>query len=568
MIPDTLKTDDSRLERTTGRRNSFPSRLWDRFFGSVGLEKVFVLLLFLAVPFLALYNLKYNPRPWHDEGSLLSVSRTLTNDGVYAGKTSDGYETFGAVQSVGPTVILPIAAVYKFFGVGLIQGRYVIAVYMILTLLGYFLLSKELFGRTTALLAAFLLLSSQGAEILLMGRKVSGDVPALGFFIFACYFWLRGSNTKNHWLTAAAGLFLGAAIVTKAQYLLMSIGTLVFLALLDLVYFRQRMTGNIIVIGGIAISIWGVWWLWQVNYFGFETFTKNTEKLQLVMSATMGINIRLTIQAIRLLFSQWSGNFYYFWGFFGILYIGLLNFKKKRGNQVLVFLLLFTLVWLAYLVFWINPWPDNYFVPAAIIPTFVSKLCSDLLVNLKSSWGLLWEDIKKIFRGQTIISPLATNVLGSGIAVASLLLMSGYQFQNQVREYVLDKKGNVEINDRTPKEFGYPWEIAEYLDETVPEDTVIETWDRELNILTNHNYHSPDQLNLAMAYGAIYRGKPYNYSLGDEYFQAHKPGLVIIGWFSRFTGIYDEDYLLEHYKLIKVCGDGMWRYDVYQIAAP
>src|SRR6476620_1475724 len=90
-----------------------------------------ILILIGLLPilfFLIFYNLGTNPRPWHDEGTYLDLARTLAEDGVYAVRNSDGYQTFGAIQSVGPTVIVPIALSFKLFGTGIIQGRAVTAI--------------------------------------------------------------------------------------------------------------------------------------------------------------------------------------------------------------------------------------------------------------------------------------------------------------------------------------------------------------------------------------------------------------------------------------------------------
>jgi hypothetical protein len=92
-------------------------------------EKIIAAAVLALAAFLLFYNLDLNPRPWQDEGAVASVAKSLVQNGVYATKTSDGYETYGGVQSVGPTVVLPIALAYRLWGVGLVQGRWVMALY-------------------------------------------------------------------------------------------------------------------------------------------------------------------------------------------------------------------------------------------------------------------------------------------------------------------------------------------------------------------------------------------------------------------------------------------------------
>ena len=54
-----------------------------------------------------------------------------------------------------------------------------------------------------------------------------------------------------------------------------------------------------------------------------------------------------------------------------------------------------------------------------------------------------------------------------------------------------------------------PLEIAKYLDDNVPLDALVETWEPELGFLTNHNYHYPPQILLNTAVQYIWtQGQP------------------------------------------------------------
>ncbi|MCG8352470.1 MAG: glycosyl transferase, partial [Chloroflexales bacterium] len=109
-------------------------------------------LIMLAL-LLAFVNLPYAPRTWFDEGSHLHVPKTLVQHGVYADISSEGFRYFGPTIGVGPTVMLPIAAAFKFTGVGLLQGRLVIVAYLLLALGVFYLLARRLYGAWVALLA-------------------------------------------------------------------------------------------------------------------------------------------------------------------------------------------------------------------------------------------------------------------------------------------------------------------------------------------------------------------------------------------------------------------------------
>src|SRR5512140_2063377 len=85
----------------------------------------------LAVYFFAFHNLTRFPATWFDEGSHLHVPKTLVQKGVYADISSEGFRYYGPTIGVGPTVMLPIAAMFKLFGIGLLQARIVMALYLI-----------------------------------------------------------------------------------------------------------------------------------------------------------------------------------------------------------------------------------------------------------------------------------------------------------------------------------------------------------------------------------------------------------------------------------------------------
>src|SRR4051812_42311390 len=94
-------------------------------------------LLMLIV--LATFNLTTWPATWFDEGSHLMVPKSLVLFGVYADYDSSGFRYFGPSTGVGPTVLLPIAAMFKVFGVGLLQARLVVAVYLVLAVITVYL---------------------------------------------------------------------------------------------------------------------------------------------------------------------------------------------------------------------------------------------------------------------------------------------------------------------------------------------------------------------------------------------------------------------------------------------
>ncbi len=529
-------------------------------------EWIVLALLVVSAPILTYYNLGSNPRPWHDEGSYLSLAKTLATDGVYAVRASDGYQTFGAVQSVGPTLILPIALSFKWFGVGLVQGRAVAATFALLTLAVFLACGWKLFGRRTALLATIFLLSSPAVGFLLYGRPAFGEIPALGFLLAGWYLWSQGVRSNRRWLYVAAGVLVGAAMVTKSQYVIVGFGALALLALLELFYYRQGRIGSLILMGLVAGLCVAAWWAWQEAYFGLATFQENAAKLAVLARSTTGFNLHNTVEAIKSLVGSGSGYFYFFWGFLALVYAGALCLRRTKEGLTLAFLWLFAVVWLGYFTFWIIPWSRYIFPAAALTAFFVAKLCVDLAAGLAPSIQALWGELRQFGLGRGQLSAPAVVGLGTLTGLLTLGLLTGYQLQRTIRSDVLDKVGVEPGYFVSPPQFADPEQAAAFLDKNVSKDAVIETWERELSILLpDHRYHFPDQSLLAHADTFVYSGGALDYVLGADYFNQVRPDYVVVGWYARFNQIYDLDFLTQHGKLIGSIGDGEWRYDVYQL---
>jgi hypothetical protein len=156
-------------------------------------------------------------------------------------------------------------------------------------------------------------------------------------------------------------------------------------------------------------------------------------------------------------------------------------------------------------------------------------------------------------------------------AMAGLLTMVFgmlYQFQKVVRSDVLDRYGVDEILNVSPPQFYAPQQAADYLNQSIDKGKVIETWERELGILTDHNYHYPDQVMLAQVHLRLYRGGNNVYGLGDEYFLKVRPDYLVIGWYSRSNNIYDMNAVDKFGEKIATFGSGEWRYDIYKLQFP
>ncbi|MEP7187929.1 MAG: glycosyltransferase family 39 protein [Roseiflexaceae bacterium] len=501
---------------------------------------IYIVLLVVSLT-LALYNLEYSPRTWQDEGGTLSLARTLVEDGVYAIRNSDGYQTFGTVQSVGPTVVLPIALSFKLFGVGLLQARLVMSLWLIVTLFAFYSLGRELFGMRSAALAVLLILSFPFGLVML-GRQALGEVPGICLLLAGSLAWIRAIRASSYRYYALTGLLFGLAMITKSQYIVMIGGTLILCAPLTIWYFKRSIKpiAGIIFIAFTCVVLWTVW---QIMYFGIPTFQENAGKMSSLAKVTAGLNPSNTIIAVKYILGPASTYFYYFLGFPALIYIGFGCLQRNEENIVTCSLLIFTLLCLAYYIFWIIPVPIYALAPMTITAFFVAKLLSDIIPATKFSLALLRKELREHVAG-----PMTRRI----VLIISIGGMLSFLIGTQVSAALLD-------NDTRPQEF------ATVLNQSVADTAVIETWERELGSLTSHKYHYPDQSVLQVTQAERFLNTPHKQLYGEAYFKQFHAEYLVIGWYGRYADIYDSNYLRQHACLLSTIGSNEWRYELYHI---
>ena len=318
--------------------------------GKVTWESAVLVLLIVVAPFLTFYNLEYNPRPWHDEGSYLALAKTLVTDNVYAVHSSDGYQTFGAVQSVGPTVLLPIALSFKLLGVGVLQGRIVAGIFALLTLAVFYSCGLVLFGRRTALISIILLLASPAVGFFLYGRPAFGEIPALGFLLGGLACLGRRRSFRSALVDPIAGLLIGAAMVTKS-HIPLSWGPPRSRCLSSWISFTfvRVSFGGLLVVGLVALGCVAAWWLWQLAYFGEATFQENAAKMRRTRQQYDGVSSSHDDRSDQITGRPCHGILLLLLGVPGLIYVGFMCMHRNKDAVILSFLWLFACLWLGLL---------------------------------------------------------------------------------------------------------------------------------------------------------------------------------------------------------------------------
>jgi len=485
-----------------------------------------------AVCFLMFYNLERYPAPWFDEGLNLQAAKNVALHGQYGLHSMEGFVAFHPAIQTGPTVVLPIAATFRLAGVGILQARVVVVFYTILALAAFYCLVRKTHNRRVALLASLLLIFTfdhESTSFIVMGRQVLGEVPTLAFLWLGVLVWFRAGENHRWSTLIGSGALWGLAMLTKVQCALILPVALIVFWLFDRVTKKELRIRQVLVpilVGGLCVS---VWYGYQMLILGIADFWQQSTAL-----GSAGVMHFLRISPRRTLGSliQLSGSQLILFGLPGMLYtIGLGLRRREKSTHRRIFLVVFTLVWLGWYALLSIGWMRYAFVPAVMSTIFTAQL----LMDLRDWAGQRYQDCPQ--RPTFGLRQLAIG----GIVV--MLLSSGM--------LPLVKK-IVQAPDNGLQEF------AHYLNANIPQDAVIESWEWEVDLLTDRTYHHPpyeitNALTERMWYGAPVSPQVYD-------FLAFHPDYLIRGPFARWTGIYPQD-LLQYCSLVVTIGE----YELYRV---
>ncbi|MBC7227808.1 MAG: glycosyltransferase family 39 protein [Thermoflexales bacterium] len=491
------------------------------------MKRVVAIISIAALLFLALYNLTDYPLTWFDEGSHLHVPKTLVRFGVYADYSSEGFRYYGPTVGVGPTVMLPIAAAFKLFGIGLLQARLVMVLYLLAATYAFYRLATVLGGHRLAWVATALLVTSRGVSLIEYGRQVLGEVPGLFFMVAGLSLWLAAWEKAGWGRLVGVGLLLGLAMITKNQYLLVLVPTIGLAWLANLVYYRTAPQRVFVIPGLVSIACWALWQIYMIVYLGPATASENLEMLrQQTASAALVFSPGLMKESLKYLLSQDV----YLGMLLPVLVYGfVISLPRQREGQrwgTLFILVVLNLTW--YVVASIG-WPRYAFPGLTIASLFVAGFFQRLTEGFWVGGKALWQAL----RGRE--PDLQRHALRWALLVL-LLMMIVRPLLYTVRQVVLPPPN-------------IPVKMAAYLEQHVPHDALIETFEPEMGFLTDHNYHFAPTIILQQAVRHVWLGGPPP-SEGYDFVQKEHPDYVLVGPFAHWIDLYPEDMLTEHYRLV------------------
>ena len=470
-------------------------------------------LAFAALLFVATWNLAAWPPTWFDEGSHLMVPKTLVRLGVYADYDSAGFRYFGPTLGVGPTVLVPIAGVFELAGVGLLQARAVMALYLVLAVVAFHSLARKLASEAAALLAAILLVVAPAVGTLEFGRQVLGEVPAFCFLCLGLNLLVSNAAAARLPRLLAAGALLGLAAVTKYQLLgVMLLGLATAWALSR---WRGREPLRVFVVPGIAaLGVFAAWQLCLFGYLGPSSFGENVRFFrQSAGGAAFAFSPDRLSAAVRQLLEP------------GMLLGALVPavaygtaraLRPDDGAHGWRLVLAFTVAALSWFVVASIGW-RRYAYPGAALA------CIPAAAFLVEGLGL------HVPAGRSPRPALLPWVGAAWIAAMVLLPLP----------VVLPR-----IVAPGPR---HAAAMAEVVNLEVPPGATIATWEPEMTFLTDHRYRVPPQTLLPVAVAHVWAGGPppssqYDFTIGGA------PDYVLEGPFARGIGLYPEDRLHREYE--------------------
>ncbi len=494
--------------------------------------------------FLLLYNLTDYPKTWFDEGSHLHVPKAFVLFGVYADYSSEGFRHYGPTIGVGPTVMLPIAAVFQFVGVGLLQARLVMVLYLAAAGAIFFMLARHLLGTRAAWIALALLITSPAIDMVEFGRQVLGEVPGLAFMAGGFLLWFARWRSARWWELLLIGLLFGLSVVTKYQYLLVLGATLLSAWGMNLLFFKRPQ--RLFLIPGIVTGVvFGVWQLFTLVYLGPATIGENLASLrEFTAGAAAVFSTDLMMRSLGELFSQKA----FLWMLFpALIFSGWWLIRPQRASgtaatiaatdrrhqlAILYVLVVVNLVW--YVVASVS-WLRYAFVGLAFSTLFVSLTFSELTGEFRI--GPLWQALRS---GQWLRGAGGLLLM---LLLAAMIVAPGARLVVRIATAPADDSA----------------QMARVMDANVSPAALVETWEPQMGFLTDHSYHYPPQLLLNRTVRQKWMGETPVSELYD--FREFAPDYVLVGEFGRWVDVYPQERLqAAGYELIESLG----QYELYR----
>ena len=506
-------------------------------------EPLLIALLGLGTLALGLYHLTAYPAPWFDEGWYLHIARNLARFGQYAVLSSEGFRYDDTALAVAPTLYLPIALVFRLAGVGLLQARLVMVLYLLATVVAFYLTARRLYGYPVAAAAAYLFLLQAEDDpftaTLYMGRQAMGEIPALLFFLLGTLAFLKALEPPSRspqtsrerplpLSVLVSGFLFGLAMVTKLQYVFFIPPALLLTALVAHLFLRRPLWRPALLALTAGLLTLAAWY----GCLGLLVGRENLAAILRGLSAASSPQVRVfSLHTIAQ-----GGKFllrskFLVFGLPALLYGFAQALRRDRRDTPTLFLGAFILTGLGWYVVASIGWPRYTYPFLAVGNIFIAWLLDDL-----------GDGFHLHIRSPRFVRAIAVLLL--------LLLLPLASFRLVARDIL------------SPPDSGYE-AFTRAVWTTVPPGRVIETWEWELTVVDEaHLYHLPPTPLLNNLIARVYFGAPA--SPGDYPFLAFDPDYIAVGRFARWTGLYPPSVLEMCCRPVVAVGE----YELFEVTRP
>jgi len=494
-------------------------------------------LIALVLVLACTLELESVPPVWWDEGWTMMVARNWVEDGFY-GRYLAGEPSPPGLEGHYP-VVASVALSFRCLGVGLWQARLPGAMYTLGAIGLAFYLAYKLYGLDAAWGTLAVLLFFIGRpEInpLMIGRQVLGDMPVI-FFLLAGYTAILLSVQVSWLILALAAFFWGLALATKSQTL--PFWLLAVAAPLGWLAWRRERKRPLIV---AAIGL-GSWFVYQGILALKQWVLLNHTLPPEVLSGLFSVNAFILDRALRLRSVQTALSFSL------ICVLGLIYYLSSFFHQItrksagappdLVRFSLWVLAgsWLGWYLLFSNAGNRYLSVPAFLSSIFAGSM----LVRLTGSFSLK----ETVRRCALMLFNRRINQDGLGAFMA--LVLFAIAVPSTAVTYLSFWMGK-DVSAR---------ELAQVINRSVPQDSLIESYDSELLFYLDRKYHfPPDPVHVELL---------HRYLLGSEELidydpLAADPDYLVVGEVSRDWKLYQDSIEAGHFRLLKDEG----RYQFYE----
>jgi 4-amino-4-deoxy-L-arabinose transferase-like glycosyltransferase len=487
----------------------------------------------LYVAFVLVYRLGEYPPPWSDEGSYLKVAKNYAINGVYADFSSEGNRYTGAVVGAGPTVILPVAMLFRLFGVNLLLARLVIVAYSFLMLGVIYALCTNLGNSRLAVITLALVILNPRIDLQTYSREVMGEIPGLFFLFAGLWLWLRSARHKLPGLFIIGVLF-GLAAISKNQYALFIFLGLLLAWILDLIWYRRQGWRYFVIPGLVGGIIYFAWVYYVLFVLGAKERDVTSDLQLLRTSSETALFLFSPGRNLHNLLSLVDEG-----GYPGLLIAALIFgvvLGRRRDEVGQRWGILYCFLLLSIMTYTFSIGFTRYQIP---VLTLAAPLIACLLSHLTKGYRFQLRDLAAMVRDKELSLPTVVGILTIGLGVLLFIRPAATRF-------LISAVGGDDSFFR----------LGQYLHENVPSDALIETYEQEIAVLSNHRYHFPPHSVLVSRVRNLVEGE-----LREQYdFRAWaNPDYVIVGRFGAEWHTYVPEQLAK-YKLVQSIGD----YKIFQ----